>query len=100
LDIDAWRRKGGMSQTGYGVRLTKDILTFLQKNPLEQRVLVPKHQTFVCCTAMALLEGLQRLLVDLDGALQLLYVFSPPLSESCLGLPVPLLALFGSGIYL
>lgn len=49
---------------------------------------------------MALLQRLQGVLIDLDGALQLLYVLCAALAKCSLGLPVPLLALFGSGIYL
>jgi hypothetical protein len=36
-------------------RLTKEIFTFFQEDSLEKRVLVPKHQAFIRCTAMALL---------------------------------------------
>jgi hypothetical protein len=49
---------------------------------------------------VTLLQRLQRLFMVLDGGLELLDVLGAPLSERSLGLPVPLLALLGRGIYL
>lgn len=76
------------------------ILTFLQQDPFKQGVLVAKHETLVRGTAVTLLQRLKRLLVVFDGVLQLLYIFRPPFPESRLSLPISLLALFRSGIYL
>lgn len=49
---------------------------------------------------MALLQGLQGLFVPLDGGLQLFDILGPSLSKGCLGLAVPLFALFGSSVNL
>lgn len=72
--------------------------TFLEQDPLEQRVLVSEHQALVGGIAVTILQVLQRLLMMLDGALQLLDVLCAALTESGLGLAIALLALFGSGI--
>lgn len=50
--------------------------------------------------AVALLETLQRILVLLDGGLELFDVFGPPLAEGSLSLTVPLLPLLGRCVYL
>jgi hypothetical protein len=49
---------------------------------------------------VAVLQVLQRLLVVLDSALELLDVLGAPLAEGSLSLPVALLALFRGRIYL
>lgn len=49
---------------------------------------------------MALLQGLQLLLMVLDGRLQLFYIFSSPLPKCRLSLSVPLLSLFRRRVYL
>ena len=49
---------------------------------------------------MALLQALQLLFMMFDGCLQLFYIFRSPLTERRLGLPVPLLSLFGCRVYL
>lgn len=72
--------------------------TFLQQDALEQRVFISQHKTFISGATMVLLQGLQGLLVMLDGTLQLLDVLGATLAEGGLGLPVPLLALFRGGI--
>jgi hypothetical protein len=74
--------------------------TFLQQDPLEQRVLVPEHETLVGGIAVTVLEVLQRLLVVLDGALELFDVLGAALAEGSLGLAIALLALFRGGVYL
>jgi hypothetical protein len=74
--------------------------TFLEQDPLQQRVLVPEHQALVGGTAVALLQVLQRVLMVLDGALKLLDVLGTALAEGSLGLAVALLALLRGGIYL
>ena len=74
--------------------------TLLQQDSLKKRILVAEHETFVSGTTVTLLQGLQRLFMVLDGGLELLDVLGAPLSERSLGLPVPLLALLGCGIYL
>ena len=47
---------------------------------------------------MALLQALQRLLIALDGGLQLADILGATLPEGSLGLAVALLALLGGGI--
>lgn len=74
--------------------------TLLQQDSLKKRILVAEHETFVSGTTVTLLQGLQRLFMVLDGGFELLDVLGAPLSERRLGLPVPLLALLGRGIYL
>lgn len=49
---------------------------------------------------MTVLQVLQRLLMVLDGALELLDVLSSTLAKGGLGLPVSLLALLGGSVYL
>ena len=49
---------------------------------------------------MTVLEVLQRLLMVLDGALELLDILGAALAEGSLGLPVALLALLRRGVYL
>lgn len=46
-----------------------DILTFLEKYTLQERVLVAKHETLVGGMAMSGLQVLQVLLVDADSFL-------------------------------
>lgn len=72
--------------------------TFLQQDPLQQGILVAQHQAFVCRTTVALLQALQRLLIVLNGSLQLLDILGPPLTEGGLCLSVALLALLRRGI--
>jgi hypothetical protein len=72
--------------------------TFFQQDSFEERVLVAQHETLVGSIAVAVLQVLQRLLVVLDGALELLDVFGAALAEGSLGLAVALLALFRGGI--
>jgi hypothetical protein len=69
------------------------IITFLQQDTFQQRVLVPQHQTFVGGMAMSSLKIGQVLLVSPDGLLQLFDVLSPAFSEGSLSLPVSLLSL-------
>jgi hypothetical protein len=73
-------------------------LTFFEQDPLEERVLVSKHQTFIGGAAVALLEVLERLLLVLNGALELFDILGPTFTEGRLGLAVALLALLGRGI--
>jgi hypothetical protein len=49
---------------------------------------------------MTLLQTLQRFLIAFDGGLELADILRPAFSESRLGLPIALLSLFRSGIYL
>jgi len=74
--------------------------TLLQQDSLKKRILVAEHETLIRGAAVALLQRLQCLFMVLDGGLELLDVFGATLSERSLCLPVPLLALFGCGIYL
>jgi hypothetical protein len=74
--------------------------TFLEKDSLQQRVLIPQHQTFICGTAMTLLQALQRIFIALDGGLELTDILGPSLAEGSLRLSVALLTLFRGGIYL
>lgn len=74
------------------------LSTFLEQNSLQQRVLVPQHKTFVGRAAVALLETLQILLMELDRSFQLLDVFGTPLTEGSLCLTVALLALLRRSI--
>ena len=79
---------------------SKRRLTLLQENALQQRILVPKHQTLISSSTVALLESLERILMMLDGRFELLDVFCSSLTECCLRLAISLLALLRSGIYL
>jgi hypothetical protein len=72
--------------------------TFFKQDSFEERVLIAQHETLVGSIAVAVLQILQRLLVVLDGALELLDVFCAALTEGSLGLAVALLALFRGGI--
>lgn len=83
-----------------GIARLDKVNTFFEQDPLEQRVLVSEHQALVGSTAVALLQVLQRLLMVLDGALELLDVLCASLAEGSLGLAIALLALLGCGIYL
>lgn len=76
-------------------KLTRALcLTFLEKNSLEQRVLISQHQTLIGGRSVALLQRLQRVLVPLDRGLELLDILGPPFAKGRLSLSVPLLALF------
>lgn len=68
-------------------------MTFLEKNSLKKRVLVPEHQAFVGGIAMSRLEVVQIGLVHADGFLKLFDVLSTALTKRSLGLPVSLLTL-------
>jgi hypothetical protein len=72
--------------------------TFLEQDSLQQGVLVPQHQTLIGSAAVVLLQGLQGVLIALDGGLELPNVLGTPLPKRGLGLPVPLLALFGGSV--
>lgn len=50
-------------------KLGLNIDTFLQKDSLQQRVLVPQHETLIRSLSMALLQVLQLLFMVLDGSL-------------------------------
>ena len=76
------------------------LQTFLKKDSLKQRVLVPQHQALVSRSPMALLQILKMILMLLHRSLELFDVFRPPLAESGLGLPVPLLSFFRCSVYL
>jgi len=80
-------------------KLGLDIDALLQENALQQRILVPKHQTLISSSTVALLESLERILMMLDGRFELLDVFCSSLTECCLRLAISLLALLRSGIY-
>lgn len=68
-------------------------MTFLEKNSLKQRVLIPKHQAFVGGIAMSGLEVVQVGFVHPNSLLKLFDVLSPALTKRSLCLPVALLAL-------
>lgn len=74
--------------------------TFLQKNPLQQRVLIPQHQTFISSTSMRGLQVMQVRLMHANSILELLDILCSALSERSLSLSVSLLALFRRGVYL
>jgi hypothetical protein len=78
----------------------KRVPTFLEEDSLKQRILVTKHETFVCCISVALLQCLQRLFVSLDRCFELLDVLCSSLSKSGLSLAVSLLSLLRGSIYL
>lgn len=81
-----------------GTAETKGMPTFFDKNSLQERILIPQHQTFVRGTPVALLQGLEGLFIAFDGRFQLLDVLRPPLSEGCLRLSVALLTFLRCGI--
>jgi hypothetical protein len=68
-------------------------LTLFQENALQQRILVPEHQTLISSSTVALLESLERFLMMLDGRFELLDVLCSSLTERCLRLAISLLAL-------
>lgn len=74
--------------------------TFLKQDALEERVLVPKHKTFVGSSSLALLESGQRFFILLDRCLELLDVLGSSFAKGCLGLTVALLTFLGCCIYL
>jgi hypothetical protein len=74
--------------------------TFLEKDPFQQRIFISQHQTFICCTAMTLLQALQGILIAFDSSLKLTDILGPSLAEGSLRLSVALLTLFRSGINL
>jgi hypothetical protein len=69
-------------------------MTFLEKNSLKQRILVPEHQAFVGGVAVSGLEVVQVGFVYPNGFLELLDVLCAALTERGLSLPVSLFALF------
>lgn len=94
-------RHMGWSQvrtTRLGAKLSLDIDSLFEKNTLEKRVLVSKHQTLIGGSAVSRLEVVEVGLMDADGLFELLYVFSSAFTKSSLSLSVPLLSLFGSRI--
>lgn len=102
-----WRRLNyvlrhmSRSQVGATSLCTKfglNIDSLFEKNTLEQRILVSKHQTLIGSSAVSRLEIMEVGLMDTDGLFELLYVFSSTFTESSLSLSVPLLSLFGSRI--
>jgi hypothetical protein len=74
-------------------KLGLDIDTLFQENALQQRILVPEHQTLISSSTVALLESLERFLMMLDGRFELLDVLCSSLTEGCLRLAISLLAL-------
>ena len=65
----------------------------LKKNSFQERILVAQHQAFIGSMTMSGLQVGQVLLMSSDGFFKLLDVLSAALTESCLSLAVPLLAL-------
>lgn len=74
--------------------------TFLEQDPLKQRVLISQHEALIRRRAMALLQICQVLLMLLDSCLELLDVLCTSFSESSLCLSVALLAFLRRSIYL
>ena len=74
--------------------------TFLQQDPLEERVLVTEHQAFVGRAAVTLLQVLQRVFMMLDRTLELLDILGTTLAESGLRLAIALFALLRGSVYL
>lgn len=74
--------------------------TFFKEDTLEERVLIPKHQTLVGGVTVSSLELVEILLVHTDCFLQLLDVLRTPLAESGLSLAIPLFPFLRRGIYL
>ena len=72
--------------------------TFLKEDPLQKRILVTQHQTFVSGMPMGSLKISKVLLVGADSIFKLLDVLSPAFTESSLSLTVPLLPFLGGGI--
>lgn len=66
--------------------------TLLEKDALQQGVLVAKHQTLIGGCSMSTLEIVQVGLVNTDSLLELLDVLGATLAESSLSLAVTLLA--------
>lgn len=74
--------------------------TLFKQDPLQQGVLVSEHEALICRASVGGLEAVEVRLMDSDGLLELLDVLSAALTESRLGLSVPLLALLGGRVYL
>ena len=72
--------------------------TFLQQDPLEQRVLVPKHQAFVGGASMALLYTLQGIFILFELRFQLFDILCATLTKGSLSLPISLLTFFRRSI--
>lgn len=66
-------------------------LTLLQKDTLQEGVLVAQHQALVGGGAMSSLKAVEVGLMDADGLLELLDVLGAALAEGSLGLAVALL---------
>lgn len=94
LDIDAC-----VSSLKWGFVVGEVMIrTFLKKDALEEGVLIPQHQTFLSCRAVALLERRERVLILLDGRLELFNVLGASFTKSSLGLTIALLAFFRGGV--
>lgn len=76
-----------------GAQLSLHIDSFLEKDALEQRVLVAQHQTLVGGVTVGSLQVVEVLLMDADSLLELLDVFGAAFTEGGLRLAVSLLAL-------
>ena len=68
------------------------IPTFFEQDTFQQRVLIPKHKTFVCCRAVTLLEALKCLFMMLNCRFQLFDILRSSFTKCCLGLTIPLLS--------
>lgn len=75
--LDGWRLYhvlGHMSRTkiraaGLGLQLGLDVDALLEKNPFQERVLVPQHQTLVGSAAVRSLQVGEVGLMNADGLL-------------------------------
>lgn len=68
-------------------------LTLFEQDSLQQRILIPQHQTLISSSAVILLESLQAIFITLDGGLELADILSATFTESRLRLSVALLTL-------
>jgi hypothetical protein len=78
---------------GLGLELCLNIDTFFKKNTLEERILIPEHQTLISSRAMSSLKVIQIWLMHPNSFLELLDVLCAALTEGRLSLAVALLAL-------
>lgn len=81
-----------------GLKLGLDINSFLEKDALQQRILVAQHQAFIGSASVSCLEIGEIRLMDSNRLFQLLDVLCAALPKGGLRLAVPLLPLLRGSI--
>lgn len=75
------------------LRIVGSLLTLLEQNALQQRILVSQHEALIHCRSVSCIEVVETVFLDTDGRLELLYILGTSLTEGSLSLPVTLLSL-------